>query len=94
MCAKVTLTKNLGIKTRYIRNYNALPILTLELWRKKKHKKYDKYQFCTKDFQRIHHFRFRKGIMKSRCPIKKAVLKHFAIFTENSYVGVFFNKVD
>ena len=47
MFAKVTLTENLGIKIRYIRNDNALPILTLELRRETKHKKYDKYQFCT-----------------------------------------------
>ena len=47
--AKVTLTKKLGIKSRYIRNSNGLPILALELWRKTKqwYKKYDKYQFCT-----------------------------------------------
>ena len=31
MCAKVTLTKNFSIKTLYIKNGNALPILTLEL---------------------------------------------------------------
>ena len=29
--AKVTLTKIFGIKTRYIRNNNGLPILTLQL---------------------------------------------------------------
>ena len=29
--AKVTLTKKLGIKSRYIRNSNGLPILALEL---------------------------------------------------------------
>ena len=29
MCAKVTLTKHFGMKTKYIRNDNALPILTL-----------------------------------------------------------------
>ena len=34
MCAKVTLTKNVGIKTRYIQN--GLPILTTELRREKK----------------------------------------------------------
>ena len=38
--------------------------------------------FAPKDFQRIlSHLRFQKGIMKSSCSIKKAVLKHFAIFT-------------
>ena len=36
MCVKVTLTKNFGIKKRYIRNDNALQIPTPELWRKKK----------------------------------------------------------
>ena len=30
MCAKVTLTKSFDLKTRCIRNDNALPILTLE----------------------------------------------------------------
>ena len=33
MCAKVTLTENIGIKTRYIQN--GLPILTPELRREK-----------------------------------------------------------
>ena len=49
MRAKVSLNKNFGIKARYIRNNNGLPILPLELWRKTKqwHKKYEKYQFFT-----------------------------------------------
>ena len=34
--AKVELTKNFVIKTRYIRNNMELPILTLQLWRKTK----------------------------------------------------------
>ena len=41
-----------------------------------------------------HHVRFRKGIMKSKCSIKKTVRKHFAIFTGKQQCwSIFFNKV-
>ena len=83
MCAKVTLTKNVGIKTRYIQN--GLPILTTELRREKKVMAQEKWQISilhpktSKEFYQ--YIKLRKSIIKRRCSIKKAALKHFAIFT-------------
>ena len=55
MCAKITLNKSFGIKTRYIRSNDGLPILTLEFWRKTKqwHKNMKNINFVPKDVQRI-----------------------------------------
>ena len=92
MCAKVTLTKNFSIKTLYIKNGNALPIQTLELWMEKSNdtRNMTCINFATKKFQRVLSSWFRKGIMKSRCSIKKAVLNISQYSQENTCAGVFF----
>ena len=67
MCAKVTLTKNFSIKTLYIKNGNALPILTLELWMEKSNdtRNMTCINFATKKFQRVLHHDFGKVLWKA-----------------------------
>ena len=71
MRVKVTLNKSFCTKTKYIQNNNGLPILTLDLWKKKKKKNEGKtekkrkelilYPKTSKEF--YHHIKFWKRIM-------------------------------
>ena len=93
MRAKITPTKNFGMKK--VRKNHVLPILTPELWRKTKqwHKKYKNNNFVPKDVQRI--LSSQKVLEKYNelwiCSIKKVFLKFSQeIFTENTGVGASF----
>ena len=81
--AKVTINKNFGIKTRYIRNNNPLPILTLELWRKTKqwYKKCEKYQLYIRRSPRILSHKIWEKCNEREMFYIKSYIKHFAIFT-------------
>ena len=71
MRVKVTLNKSFCTKTKYIQNNNGLPILTLDLWKKKKKKSEGiaeeiwkeliLYPKTSKEF--YHHIKFWKRIM-------------------------------
>ena len=86
MRAKVTLTKDFGIKTS---NYG-LPILTLELWRKQSNsaRNMKHVNFVSKDVQRI--LSSHKSIMNRKCSTRKLFLKISQHSQENICVRISF----
>ena len=79
-------------KTRYIRNNNGLTILTLELWRKTKHKEYEKHQFCTQRIERIlslHKNSEKYNEWERSVLYKKLYINILQYSQENTCVGLF-----
>ena len=89
MWAKVTLTKNFSIKTLYIKNGNALPILTLELWMEKSNdtRNMTCINFATKKSSII---MISERYYEKQVFYKKAVLNISQYWQENTCAGVFF----
>ena len=82
MRAKVTLTKNVGMKQ--VQNNHWLPILTIKLSRKTKetYKEYESVNFVSKDVSKIlSSHKISEKYNAQKVFHKKAVLKNFAIFT-------------